>query len=80
MKFTITFKTPNAADDALAIAEAKIRSGENECYCNDCPVCEDRENVIDRAMALTRQFIEYDEYVRIEFDVDAGTATVLKVK
>lgn len=55
MKFTVTFKTPDATHYAM----------EN--------IPEDQQ---DEAEALLKKFVKYDEYVNIEFDTEAGTATV----
>lgn len=56
MKFTVTFKTPDAVFYAL----------------QDLP-SEDREE----AQELTDKFVEFNEYVHIEFDTEAQTAKVV---
>lgn len=58
MKFTVTFKSPDAVDDALADIPANQRK---------------------KAEKICEEFFKYGEYVYVEIDTDAGTATVLQV-
>lgn len=66
MKVTVTFKTPDAVDEAI-----------NEGGIVD-------EDEIEKVRDVINKFVEYGEYVHIEFDINlntgAGTATVLPVK
>lgn len=59
MKFTVTFKTPDAVDYAIEDLSEEER---------------------EEAKETARKFIEYGEYVRIEFDTETKTATVLPVR
>lgn len=59
MKFTATFKTPDAARYAL----------------EDVPI-EDFE----AASEVVDKFVEFSEYVRIEFDTETQEARVIPVK
>jgi len=76
MKFTITFKTPDAMDDAIKDAVF----AESDCDCGLCPKCREirRENE-PPIRAVAEKFIEYGEYVYIELDTETGTATVLPI-
>ena len=56
MKFTLTFKTPDVADQI------------GDLHDNDAAI-------VNR---LFRRFVQYGEYVRIEFDTKDGTAVVLE--
>ena len=60
MKFTVTFKTPDAVQYAL----------------EELPADADWE----QAQAVIDKFVEYNEYVRVEFDTEAKTATVVPNK
>lgn len=69
MKIQITFKTPDALDAAF------------DQYCeptkNDTSITmQYEEGVVD----TLNKFIKYGEQVTIEFDFDAGTATVVPVR
>lgn len=73
MKFQVKFKTPNATERALE---------ELECQCNgpnSCPDCETKEWEAIDAKKLVETFVQYDEYVTIEFDTEAKTATVVPI-
>ena len=60
MKFTVTFKTPDAVQYALEELPADVDWKE-------------AQKVIDK-------YVEYNEYVRVEFDTSTGTAKVVPVK
>lgn len=66
MKFTITFKTPDALDSVL----------NEQDYCD----AEEQEEKSEKILSIASKFIKYGEYVNIEFDTDAGTATVVPIK
>ncbi len=70
MKIQVTFKDPDGVSDAIsdAIPTRKAR--------DDCVWWEDRDAVMDD---LSR-WIRGCEYVTIEFDTEAGTATVMETK
>lgn len=70
MKFIITFKTPDALDKSIvdSIPEAQDLDQESQ------------EELWYKVQTTAEKFIEYKEYVSIEFDTDKGTATVLPLK
>ena len=78
MKFMIQFKDPDAVYDAIQDA-VRVSLAERAGLSGD-----ELEALEDVRAAKCRAFIgpwvEYGEYVRIEFDMEAGTATVLRVK
>lgn len=61
-KFTVMFKMPDAGSGAIRLA---IEQG-------DLPFNERK-----KAESLLAQFLEYDEYVYLEADTEAGTLTVI---
>jgi hypothetical protein len=61
MKFTVTFKTPDAVQYAL----------------EELPAGADWRK---EAQKVTDKFVEYGEYVRIEFDTQTQTATVVPIR
>lgn len=64
---TITFKTPDAINDALEEAFGKEEDDTDED-------AEDR----GKARAFLEKYIKYGEVVTIEFNPEEGTARVLK--
>lgn len=85
MKFTVTFKTPDVLDQVESenmqpCAEhlAKDEWGDEDC--NSCVEAEEREqDKRDLMKACAEKFVKWGEYVTIEFDTDANTATVVKL-
>ena len=77
MKVRVTMKHPDCVSDAIQEAArasvSELELGDNE---RDLLV-ESREADIESKLS---RWIEYNEYIRIEFDLDAMTATVLPVK
>lgn len=68
MKFRITFKTPYATDAIDHILDADHNDGE------------EREELKAVMKETANKFIEYDEYVVLEFDTETKTATVLPIR
>lgn len=75
MKFKITLKDPDGFSDGISEAAEKslgdtsgLSDSERES------VAEDRIESIGEAL---RKWVEYGEYIEIEFDTEAGTATVV---
>lgn len=69
MKFTLTFKTPDVFD--------QIDFGEPDKHSIDEEEWDEywiRKQAIEK---VCMKFLKYNEYVSIEFDTDAMTATVL---
>lgn len=77
MKFKVTLKDPDGFYDGVAVA---VRDSVNALP--DLLDDEERKVVTERRTKATwkrlAKFVEYQEYVEIEFDTDAGTATVLE--
>ena len=61
-KFTVMFKMPDAGSDAIRQA---IENGDL------------KETEQKKAEKLLAQFLEYDEYVYLEADTEAGALTVI---
>lgn len=76
MKILVNLKDPDgfsdAVDDAVRASLAAIPGLSSE----------EREALVDarrdRAWDSLRKFVQYREYLRVEFDTEAGTATVLE--
>lgn len=68
MKFIVTMKTPDALNDAILDALERI---DNE---------EVREETREGMEHLASRYIKYGEYMRVEFDTQAGTATLLEAR
>lgn len=74
MKFTVTIKDPDVFADAVQEAvTAEVRAlnlDEDEA---DAVIERRTEKVND----ILKRWVEYGEYIRVEFDTDAKTATVV---
>ncbi len=73
MKIRVTFKTPDAASEAIVDAvRESIPQGLSE---------EETTELYQVRMAqvadVISSFMQYDEYIKVEFDIDAKTATVV---
>lgn len=80
MKFTITFKTPNAFDGIIQ----KLPTDCGDPICQEdpelpCKSCEEASKNNDAMLAVGYKFIEYGEYLYVEMDTETGTATVLPI-
>lgn len=76
MKFSVTFKDPDGPYDSIqdaAKAQVDAMTGIDE---------DEREGLLESRVGKLREFtgqwLKYGEYVTIEFDTEAGTATVVK--
>lgn len=73
MKFAITFKSPDAFDYAITEAVKEYEKSR-----------ELTEEQFDEADEYLREFaskwVEWSEYITIEFDTELGTATVVKLR
>lgn len=67
MKISITFKTPDAIRCALQDHTAYEFEEEDEY---------EREERLDVLMEKFKRWVDYGEAIVIDFDLDAGTATV----
>ena len=65
MKLTATFKTPGAIADAV-----------NEAHNGEFETDYDYEDAVAEATEKTKKWVGWGELVSIEFDLEAGTATV----
>lgn len=77
MKIRVTLKDPDGFTDCV---DEAIKDSVNAEKLDD----DEKDDVIDRrtekVWKALEKFVEYHEYVTIEFDTEAGTATVLKKK
>ena len=64
-------KTPDALDYALEDLEEQL--SDHELLDED-----DRRDKLEEAREFGNQYMEWSEYIRVEFDTEAKTATVLK--
>lgn len=77
MKLIITFKDPDTAMDARneavkeQLRESNLPEGEQELL---------HEARYAKLKEFTDKWLEYDEYISVEFDTEAGTAVVLPSK
>lgn len=69
MKFKVTFKTPDAIDEAFNEAEAYARE--------IMPLEEIDEKVVQPMSDVVNRFVKYNELVTIEFDTVNKTAIVV---
>lgn len=85
MKFTVTFKTPDALDQLNSehMQPCAKHLAEDEWGHEDCDDCveadEAEKEKLQSMKEFAEQYIEYGEYVNIEFDTDTQTAIVQKV-
>jgi hypothetical protein len=69
MKFSLTFKTPDVLDDLHnSITDADLVDNQEQA--------EQWQARIDFA----EQYVKHGEYLTVEFDTEAKTATVVKVR
>ena len=77
MKFTITMKDPDGVYESMRdAAEAQMVADGIPEKRRDAL----REAVSDELDELVRDWFEYGEYVNVEIDTEAKTATVLRVR
>lgn len=77
MKFVITLKSPDhIADSVQKAVDASLLHSNLDDDEHEAALDIRREAVWSKL----KKWIEYREYIRIEFDLDAGTATVLPVR
>lgn len=81
MKFTLTFKTPDVVSQVVdyVIEQYDPEPGDGEWQEEeDNPYL--RQEVQEGLEEKLKKWLEYGEILRVEFDTEAGTATVLEVK
>lgn len=71
MKFTVTMKNPDALD--YAMDDVKEILEEDDTLDED-----DKRDKLEEAREFTREYMKWGEYIRVEFDTEAKTATVLR--
>lgn len=76
MKFTVTFKDPDALQNALEEAAIQSIRGKTKGL-TEKQVNLLVEDEIEELRGCTEKWIEWSEYLKVEFDTIAGTATVL---
>lgn len=76
MKISVTFKTPEAVERAIEeavsceLAFSKLDADDRE---------EVEFQMSNKAETAIKKWVRYSELVTVEFDADAGTATVMPV-
>lgn len=78
MKFCITFKDPDRVGDSIEeMANEQVSAIPNIDEEEREALLESRKKKIGEQL---EKWIECDEYITVEFDTDAGTATVVPQK
>jgi hypothetical protein len=76
MKFSLTFKSPD-----LFTNLPNFSCENHEEHNEDCDACiEIYEEKTAELKQFLKTYIKYEEYLSVEFDTEAKTATVLKQK
>lgn len=78
MKFTITFKDPDGVSDCVSEAARESLAGLKTLSARERESLEESRS--DALRDAIRPWVEYGEYLEVEFDTDAGTATVVRRK
>lgn len=82
MKIKLTFKTPDVTGDIKDNFPEHCEVHEE--YDFGCTACIDHKleakEEIQSIKSQLGKFIQYDEYITVEFDLNAGTATVVPLK
>jgi hypothetical protein len=83
MKFTVSFKTPDVMEYALA-PYVGVHCEQHEEFDNDCDECCnvdcEAHDTCEEMNLCAYNFIEYGECITVEFDTDDNTATVLPIR
>ncbi len=78
MKFQITFKDPDGFADGLDEAvDASLNDVRDQL--SEDELDEVRESRREEMVEAVQRFVEYEEYLTVEFDTDKGTAKVVNV-
>ena len=77
MKVRVTLKDPDTMHDAVEGAVARLPKPEDLCPQEWADVRDSR--VCKVSDAISEKWMEYGEYLVVEFDTDAGTATVIPI-
>lgn len=80
MKVYITFKTPDALEDAARDAAARVNeSATADDRVDDEEAQQAADDAFDKVMEVGQKFIKYGEYLTVELDTETGTCTVKPV-
>lgn len=76
MKIQIILKSPDSVDDCVrqAVADDMYARGVPDGAAAD----DERDELIAEVHKKLEKWIEYKEYLTVEFDLDAGTARVVE--
>jgi hypothetical protein len=75
MKFRVTFKTPDALE--YAAQEVSVVEARQQAEHDGATFYDAQGEAYDAAIEFGKKWVKYGEYVTIEFDTEAGTATVV---
>lgn len=76
MKFQITFKTPDAVENAIEEIVPKVELGDfDDEEASEADYC--RQKTVDDLKEFVARWVRYGECVTIEFDTDNCTAVVV---
>lgn len=71
MKFRVTMKTPDALDYALEDLKEELK---DHALLDE----DEMEEKLNEAREFAQEYMEWSEYLRVEFDTETKTVTVLK--
>lgn len=83
MKFRLSFKTPDVLDQAFHdhMDTHCENCEEHDPRCDACCALEDKAcQAISQIKDMADKFVEYGEYITIEFDTTAQTATAVPLR
>ncbi len=75
MKIRVTLKDPDTMPDAVAREQERQPKPEGIDAIEWDTICEDRARAVQSV--ITERWMPYGGYLVVEFDTEAGTATVL---
>lgn len=78
MKMRLTFKDPDVLPEALDEITYKLKKKLIETGLTDVGAGAESEERTKKMEELTAQYMEYGEYIIVEFDDEAGTVRVVK--
>jgi len=82
MKFTVSLKDPDGFYECVADAvdnKLQVRMGVSKAQLATGGLRELRQEALKDVWDKLSKFVEYKEYVLLEFDTDAGTARVVPI-
>ncbi len=78
MKVYLTFKTPDALNDAAREAAVRAREQGEENQLSHDEIEEGADAAFNEVMEVGEKFIKYGETITVELDTTAKTCTVVK--